>query len=62
MKKKITIILKIKRRNKGTEGRQTLEPEKAHSMGKFLIMVQFDEHMLHRLASNLSNVIRQVGR
>ena len=42
--------------------RQTSEPEKSHSTGEFVIVLKFDDHMLHRLASSLLNVIRQVGR
>ena len=51
-----------KRKKQGTEGRQTLEPEKAHPTGEFVIVAKFGDHVLHRLASSLSNVIRQVGR
>ena len=37
------------------------EPEKAHSTGEFVIVAKFGDHMWHRLASSLSNVIRQTG-
>ena len=57
--KKMIIILKLK---EGAKGRQTLEPEKAHSTGEFVIVAKFGDHVLSRLASSLSNVIRQVGR
>ena len=43
-------------------GRQTSEPEKAHSTGDFVIVAKFGDHVLCCLASSLSNVIRQVGR
>ena len=59
MKKKMTIYLKIKGRNKG---RQTSEPEKAHPTGEFVIVAKFGDRVLRRLASSLSNVIRQVRR
>ena len=39
-----------------------LEHKKAHSTGEFAIVEKFGDHVLRRLASNLSNVIRQVGR
>jgi len=55
----MTIILKVEQ---GAEGKQTLEPEKAHSTGDFVIVAKFGDHVLRRLASSLSNVIRQVGR
>ena len=57
--KKMTIILKIKKKEQCTEGRQTSEP---HSTGKFVIVAKFGDHVLHCLASSLSNVIRQAGR
>jgi len=42
--------------------RQTSEPEKAHPTGEFIIMAKFGDHVLRRLASSLSNVIKQGGR
>ena len=51
-----------KRKKQGAEGRQTLEPEKAHPTGEFVIVAKFVDRVLRRLASSLSNVIRQVGR
>ena len=51
-----------KRKKQGAEGRQTSEPEKAHPTGEFVIVAKFGDHVLRRLASSLSNVIRQVGR
>jgi len=51
-----------KSNNKGAEGRQTLEPEKANLTGEFAIVANFGDHVLHHLASSLSNVIRQAGR
>ena len=58
MKKKMTIFLKIK----GTEGRQTSEPEKAYPTGEFVIVAKFGDRVSRRLASSLSNVIRQAGK
>ena len=58
MKKKTTITIKMKRRNKGAEVRQTSEPEKAHSTDEFVIVAKFGDHVLLHLAFNLSNVIR----
>jgi len=39
-----------------------LEPEKVHPTGEFVTVAKFGDHVLRRLASNLSNVIRQAGR
>jgi len=39
-----------------------LEPEKAHPTGEFVIVAKFGGHVLCRLASSLSNVVRQVGK
>ena len=58
--KKMTIILKIQ----SAEGKQTSEPEKAHSTGEFVIVTtELGNHVLCRFASSLSNVIivRQAG-
>jgi len=33
-----------------------------HSTGKFVTVTKFGDHALHRLASSLSNMIRQAGR
>ena len=49
-----------KRNKQGTEGRQTSEPE--HPTGEFVIVAKFGDRVLRRLASSLSNVIRQAGR
>ena len=56
----MTIILKIKKEQ--AEGRQTSEPEKAHSTGEFVIVAKFGDHVLHHLAFSLSNVIRQADK
>ena len=58
MKKKMTIIFKIKEgtRRRGQTNFGT------HSIGEFVIVAKFGDHLLCRLASNLLNVIRQVGR
>ena len=58
--KKMTIILKIKKKEQGPKGRQTSEPEKAHCTGEFVIVAKFGGHVLCHLASSLSNMIRQV--
>jgi len=58
MKNKMTAILKDKKKEQGTEGRQTSEPEKAHPTGEFVIVEKFRYHVLCRLTSSLSNVIR----
>jgi len=39
-----------KRSNKGTEGRQILEPEKVHLTGEFVILAKFGDHVLCHLA------------
>ena len=39
-----------------------MEPEKAHPTGEFVIVAKFGDRVLRRLASSLSNVIRQAGR
>ena len=57
MKKK-TITIKIQ----GTEDRYSSEPEKAHSIGEFVIVAKFGCHVLRHLAFRLANVIRQGGR
>ena len=51
-----------KRSNKGAEGRHSSESEKAHLSGEFVIMEKFGDHVLCRLTSSLSNVIRQADR
>jgi len=60
--KKMTINPQDKKKEQGAEGGQTSEPEKAHLMGEFVIVAKFCGHMLHRLASSILNMIRQVGR
>ena len=61
VKKKMTIIMKIKEQQ-GAEGRHLLHPHKAHPTSEFVIVAKFSSHVLHHLASSLSNVVRQVGR
>ena len=46
----------------GAEDRDSLEPQKAHLTGEFVIVAKFGGHALRRLASRLANVIRQGGR
>ena len=55
------MIVKIKEgtRRRGRGG-QTSEPEKVHFTGKFILVANFGVHVLHCLASKLSNVIRQI--
>ena len=57
----MTIIHK-KRKEQGIQSRQTLELEKAHFTGEFVIMAKVGCHVLRHLVSSLSNVIRQEGR
>jgi len=51
-----------KKRKKHAEGRYSLEPEKEYLTGKLVIEANFCDHVLHRLASGLLNVVRQVDR
>jgi len=37
---------KDKRSNEGAEGRQILEPEKAHLTGEFVFVAKFGDHVL----------------
>ena len=46
----------------GTEDRYSLEPQKAHPTGEFVIVAKFGGHVLHHLASRLVNVIVEAGR
>ena len=62
MKKKMTIFLKIKGWNKALREDKLREPEKAQPMGEFVIVAKLGDHLLRRLASSHSNVIRQAGR
>ena len=50
------------RKEYGAEDRYSLEPQKAHLTGEFVIVEKFGGHALHYLASTLANVIRQGGR
>jgi len=50
------------RKEYGAEDRYSLEPQKAHLTGEFVIVVKFGGHALRHLASRLVNVIRQGGR
>jgi len=49
-----------KKSSKRTERRHSLEPEKAYLTGKLVIVTKFCDHVLHRLASSLLNVVRQI--
>jgi len=48
-----------KRKEYGTEDRYSLEPQKAHLTGEFVIVTKFGGHALRHLASRFANVIRQ---
>ena len=50
------------RKEYGAEDRYSLEPQKAHLTGEFVIVEKFGGHALRHLASTLANVIRQGGR
>ena len=43
---------------KKEQDRYSLEPQKAHPTGEFVIVAKFSGHALHHLASKLANVIR----
>jgi len=47
------------RKEYGAEDRYSLEPQKAHLTGEFVIVGKFGGHALRRLASRLANVVRQ---
>ena len=42
----------------GAEDRYSLELQKTHLTGEFVIVAKFGGHALHHLASRLTNVIR----
>jgi len=46
----------------GAEDRYSLEPQKVHLTGEFVIVAKFGGHALCCLASRLANVIRAGGR
>jgi len=50
------------RKEYGAEDRYSLEPQKAHLTGEFVIVTKFGGHALRHLASRHVNVIRQGGR
>jgi len=50
------------RKEYSTEDRYSLEPQKAHLTGEFVIVAKFGAHALHHLASRLANAIKQGGR
>ena len=50
------------RKEYGTEDRYSLEPQKVHLTGEFIIVAKFGGHALRHLASRLANVTRQRGR
>jgi len=53
---------KDKKKEQGAEDRYSLEPEKAHPTGEFVIVAKCGGHVLRWLASMLTNVIRKGGR
>jgi len=59
--KKMTIIMKINN-DQSAEGRQTLDPEKGHFNGEFVIVAKFGDHVLCHLASSLLTVVRQADK
>jgi len=61
MKKKTTISRQIKKEY-GAEDRYSMEPQKAHLTGEFVIVAKFGGHALRHSVSRLANVIRQGGR
>ena len=50
---------KDEKKEHGAEDRYSLEPQKAHSTGEFIIVAKFGGHALHHVPSRLANVIRQ---
>jgi len=48
---------KDEKKKRGAEDRYSLEPQKAHPTGEFVIMAKFGSH----LASRLANVISEEG-
>jgi len=50
------------RKEYGAETRYSLEPQKAHLTGEFVIVAKFGGHALRYFASRISNVVRQGGR
>ena len=60
--KKTTITNTDKKKEYGAEDRYSLEPQKAHLTGEFIIVAKFGGRALRHLASRLANVIRQGGR
>jgi len=50
------------RKEYGAEDRYSLEPQKAHLTGEFVIVANFGGHALRHLAPRLANVIRQGGK
>ena len=60
MKEKMTITRQMKRKSM-EQDRCSLEPQKLHLTGEFVIVAKFGGHALRQLASRLVNVIRQGG-
>ena len=50
------------RKEYGAEDRYSLELQKAHLTGEFVIVAKFGGHALRHLASRLANVVRQGER
>ena len=53
---------KDEKKEHGVEDRYSLEPQKAHPTGEFVIVAKFGGHVLCHLASRLANMIREEGR
>jgi len=49
----------VERKECDPEDRCSLEPQKAHLSGEFVIVAKFGGHALRHLASRLANVVRQ---
>ena len=61
--KKTTITIQMKRKSMVQRTHiYSLEPQKAHLTGEFVIVAKFGGHALRHLASKLANVIRQGRR
>jgi len=57
-----TVSYTDERKEYGAEDRYSLEPQKAHLTGEFVIVAKFGGHVLRHLASRLANVVREGGQ
>jgi len=53
---------KDEKKEHGAEDRYSLEPQKVHPTGEFIIVAKFFGHALCHLASRLANVLREERR